>query len=527
MNSFMATRDEALVESAIRARSARRPLAALSLSILLASLGTSIANVALPTLAEAFGAAFQDVQWIVLAYLLAFTTLIVSAGRLGDLVGRRRLLLAGILLFTMASIVSGLAPTLGLLIAARAAQGVGAAVMMALTMAFVGDTVPKERAGSAMGLLGTMSAVGTALGPSLGGALVAGIGWRAIFLVNVPLGIVALALVHRHIPADRRSPSAGPAGFDTLGTLLLALTLAAYALAMTIGRGSFGALNLALLMAAAIGIPLFVYVESRVVSPLIRLATFRDPSLTAGLATSALVSTVMMATMVVGPFHLTRALGLGAAKAGLVLSIGPLAAALTAVPAGRVADRLGARRMTSAGLLGMATGTFALSLLPHSLGIHGYIVPIVVLTVGYALFQTANNAAVMTGIRPDQRGVMSGMLNLSRNLGLITGASVMGAVFALASATVDATTAPPEDVAAGMRTTFSVATVLVVTALLIAYRAGAPAAIAHSRSATRECSRTPLPHLDAVPHSPSADSSCRRFRSPPSSRGPAPPTSAR
>ena len=182
----------------------RWALVSLSLSTLLSSLGTSITNVALPTLAEAFDASFQEVQWIVLAYLLAITTLIVSVGRLGDLVGRRRLLLAGILLFTVASVLCGLAPTLWLLIAARAAQGLGAAVVMALSLASVAETVPATRTGRAMGLLGAMSAVGTALGPSLGGVLIAGFGWRAIFLVNLPLGVTALLLMRRHLPADRR-----------------------------------------------------------------------------------------------------------------------------------------------------------------------------------------------------------------------------------------------------------------------------------------------------------------------------------
>jgi EmrB/QacA subfamily drug resistance transporter len=436
--------------------------------MLLSSLGTSIANVGLPTLAQAFNASFQEVQWIVLAYLLAITTLIVSVGRLGDVTGRRRLLLAGIFLFTVASVLCGVAPTLGLLIAARAAQGLGAAIMMALTMAFVGETVPKAKTGSAMGLLGTMSAIGTALGPSLGGVLIAGLSWRAIFLVNVPLGLLALLLAHRYLPVDRQRPKTDRAGFDNVGTLLLALMLAAYALAMTIGRGSFGPLNMALLLAAIFGAGLFVLAEARAASPLIRLAMFRDPILSASLAMSALVSTVMMATLVVGPFYLSRALGLDAVLVGLVLSVGPLVAALTGVPAGRIADRFGAQRMTIVGLIGIAAGSFILSMMPATLGISGYIAPIVVITVGYALFQTANNTAVMTDIRPDQRGVISGLLNLSRNLGLITGASVMGAVFALASATTDVTMAPPEAIAAGMRITFAVAAILIVVALAIA-----------------------------------------------------------
>jgi len=439
--------------------------------MLLSSLGTSIANVGLPTFAEAFGASFQAVQWVVLAYLLAITTLIVSVGRLGDITGRRRLLLAGIFLFTMASVLCGVAPTLWLLIAARAAQGLGAGIMMALTMAFVGETVSKAKTGRAMGLLGTMSAIGTALGPSLGGVLIAGLGWRAIFLVKVPLGILALLLAYRYLPDDRQQPKTSAADrgrFDKLGTLLLALTLAAYALAMTMGRGSFGPLNLALLLAAAFGAGLFVLAEARAASPLIRLAMFRDPMLSAGFAMSALVSTVLMATLVVGPFYLSRALGLDAALVGVVLSVGPIVVALTGIPAGGIVDRFGAQRMTVAGLIGIAAGSFSLSMLPATFGVPGYVASLVVITVGYAMFQTANNTAVMTDISPDRRGVISGMLNLSRNLGLITGASAMGAVFALASATTDITTARPEAVATGMRITFAVAAILIVVALAIA-----------------------------------------------------------
>ncbi len=455
-------------EGATSAPSVRWVLAGLSLSMLLSSLGTSIANVALPTLAQVFNASFQDVQWIVLAYLLAITTLIVSVGRLGDIVGRRRLLLAGIMVFTIASVLCGIAPNVWLLIAARALQGLGAAVMMALTMAFVGGTVPKERTGSAMGLLGAMSAVGTALGPSLGGVLIATLDWRAVFLVNLPLGLAAFFLAWRALPVDDAQATADRPGFDLLGTLLLALTLGAYALAMTLGRGHFGALNGALLLAAALGVVVFVAIERRAASPLIRLAMFADGRLSASLGMSLLVSTVLMATLVVGPFYLAHALGLNAAVVGMVLSVGPLVVALTGVPAGRVADRFGAQRMTVAGLVAIAGGCFTLAAIPVTFGIPGYLAPIVVVTLGYALFQTANNTAVMADVPADRRGVISGLLNLSRNLGLVTGASVMGAVFAFASSASDIATAPPEAVAGGMRITFAVAGGLIVAALAMA-----------------------------------------------------------
>ena len=461
-------RQVAVVGNPKSSHSARWALASLSICMLLSSLGASIANVALPTLARTFEAPFQQVQWVVLAYLLGVTALIVSVGRLGDIVGRRRLLLAGLAVFTAATVACGLAPSLPLLIAARAAQGLGAAVMMALTVAFVGEAVPKDRTGAAMGLLGTMSATGTALGPSLGGLLIATLGWRAIFLVSALVGVLALCLAHRFLPADRPERKRG--GFDAIGTLLLALTLAAYALAMTLGRGAFGPLNMALLAAALVGAGLFGIAQTKVASPLIPLAMFRDPGLGAGLASSLLVSTVMMATLVVGPFYLSRALALSPAMVGLAMSIGPLVAALTGMPAGRLVDRFSARRMTASGLVGMTIGVLVLAVMPTAAGIAGYVGPIAVITAGYALFQAANNTAVMADIGPERRGVISGMLNLSRNLGLITGASAMGAVFAWSSGAVDIATAGPEAVAHGLRITFAVAAALIALAIAIVVR---------------------------------------------------------
>lgn len=180
----------------------------------------------------------------------------------------------------------------------------------------------------------------------------------------------------------------------------------------------------------------------------------------------------MMATLVVGPFYLARTLGLGEAPVGLVLSVGPLVAAVTGMPAGRLADRFGAQRTTLLGLMAMTAGAVALSVAPASLGVLGYLAPLAILTAGYAVFQTANNTAVMADVAPERRGVVSGMLGLSRNLGLVTGASLMGAVFARASATADIASAPAGAVATGMRFTFLVAAVLILVALAAVAAAG-------------------------------------------------------
>lgn len=388
-------------------------LAALALCMLLPSLGVSIANVALPTFTDAFGATFQQVQWVVVAYLLANTALVVVAGRLGDSLGRRRMLMTGLAIFTAASFVCGLATSLWMLVAARAVQGVGAALLMALSIAMVGDTVPKKETGKAMGLLGTTSAVGTALGPSLGGMLIAGAGWPAVFLVKIPLGLLALYLVWRHLPTDRREAT------------------------------------------ASAGAP---------VRPAGWLATLRDPSLATGLVMTLIVAAVMMSTLVVGPFYLSQALGLATAFVGLAMSAGPVVSALSGVPAGRLVDRFGAQRTSFIGLAGMVAACLALAIVPMAWGVAGYVVPLVVLTSHYALFQAANNTAVMKDVGPDRRGLVSGMLSLARNLGLLTGASAMGAVFVLGAGSVDLAMATPAEVSAGMRATFVVAAALLVAA---------------------------------------------------------------
>lgn len=462
--------------------SSRRMLAALSLSMLSASLGASIASVGLPALADAFGAPFQGVQWIVLAYLLALTALIVSAGRLGDMVGRRRLLLAGIAVFVIASVLCAAAPSLWALIVARAAQGLGAAAMIAMTLAAVADAVSKERAGSVMGLLGTMSAIGSALGPLLGGALIEIGGWPAIFLPCALLGIVAFGLAARSLPQDRRVPAS--ARFDAPGAALLALALVAYALVMTPGRGGFGARDAALLCAGIVSIALFIRVEARMAAPLIPLALFRNAAFNASLAMNALVSTVIMATLVVGPFYLSQGLGLTAGEAGLALSTGPVVSVLSGVVAGRIVDRLGARSATVIGLAVMAAGTVALAILPPVTGVAGYVAAVAIVSPGYQLFQAANNTAVMMDVAADRRGVVSGVLGLSRNLGLVTGASALGALFALATGVVPVTAASPAAVATGLEVTFGAATGLLLVALAAGFlgrRAPAAAALAGDR----------------------------------------------
>ena len=186
---------------------------------------------------------------------------------------------------------------------------------------------------------------------------------------------------------------------------------------------------------------------------------------------SALVTTVVMATLVVGPFYLAGALALDAAQVGLVMSSGPLVAALASAPAGRIVDRSGATVAAIIGLIGMLAGCVSMAIVPPSVAVAGYMASLVSITAGYAVFQTANNTAVMTRSRADKVGVISGMLGLSRNLGLITGVTVMGAVFTHATGSTNMMTARPEAIATGMRITFGVGAMLLVVTLAIAHHA--------------------------------------------------------
>lgn len=350
------------------------PLAALGLAVLLPSLGTSIANVALPELVAGFDASFAQVQWVVVAYLAAVMALVVVAGRVGDRFGRRRVLIAGIGLFTCASAAAAFAPGLGVLVSARALQGAGAAAVMALAVALVGDAVPGERAGSAVGLLGTVSAVGTALGPSLGGILLAGFGWPAVFAAMAAAGAAAFVLGLALFPADRlRAPA-----------------------------------------------------------PPLRLSLLRDRSLPAALVALASVSAILMTTLVVGPFYLAEA-GLDPVGIGLVMTIGPGIAAAAGVPGGRLVDRVGASVVSVAGLAGIVAGSLLMVLLPAAVGVGGYAGALAVITAGYALFQAANTTAVLRRAPESDRGVAAGLVGLARNAGLVAGASAMGAAFAFGS----------------------------------------------------------------------------------------------
>jgi MFS family permease len=278
-------------------------------------------------------------------------------------------------------------------------------------------------------------------------------------------GAAAFLAGARLLPPD--PPAARPGlALDVAGIVVLALSLGAYALAATLAS-SGGATQAVLAIAAIAGAAGFVAVEARAASPLVDLRLLRDGALGAGLAALALVSAIMMTTLVVGPFYLSGALGLDAVRTGLAMSVGPGVAALAGVPAGRLVDRLGAPAMTVAGLAAVAAGALLMTALPALFGVAGYVGSLALVTAGYALFQAANTTALTARAPAARRGVTSALIGLARNLGLVTGASAMGALFAFGARGQPLLGLPPGG-ETGLRLAFAVAAAAAVLALGLA-----------------------------------------------------------
>ncbi len=444
----------------------RLAIIALSGAMLLASMAVSITSVTLPALSRAMEAPVSAVQWVVLIYLLSVTITIVLAGRCADLFGHRFILLSGLTIFTGSSLLCAIAPNLTTLIIARAIQGIGGAILMALPVSVIRGMISSERTGSAMGLLASISAVGTALGPALGGLLISGFGWRSAFILLAVSGFIILVLAIRAIPASAPVTKTSQT-LDVSGALLLALMLLLYAL-MTSGQQNTMSQNFAVTIPATLlALIFFIIVEIRAPSPLVPLSVLRNPAISASLLTNWLISSVMMAMLVVGPLFLSFGLLLGEAQTGLVVAVGPVVAALAGAPAGRITDQFGAKRILSTGLSTMTVALICMAYLPVHIGVTGYIVSLIMLTPCFQLFLTGNNTAIINAAPEDQRGIISGLMGLSRNLGFMTGASVMATIFISSLGQPDLVHATVSSVGSAFTVTLLTAAGLALISLII------------------------------------------------------------
>ncbi len=400
----------------------------------LGQLDASIAGLVLPTLEEVFQAPVASVEWVAISYLLVLASLVVPLGRLADLVGRKALYSSGFVVFIAGSALAGLAPSLPWLIAFRAVQAVGAAMLQANSVAIIAATVDRRRLGRAIGIQGAAQAVGLAVGPTVGGLLIASLGWQWVFFIAVPFGLVGSVLAWLVLPCTPRSAGGSTEAerFDWAGALLLGPSVLAGMLGLTQGNawgwtspGTLGAFALMLVLLASFGV-----IERRARFPLVDLALFRRPLFSAGIVAGLLSYAVLFGSLFLLPFYLQRILGHSPAETGLLLTPIPLALGLFAPAAGLLADKLGSRLPTVAGmaLAALALGTLAFQ--PRAP------FPIVLailsgLGLGLGLFTPANNSAIMGSAPTTRLGVAGGVLNMTRSLGTSLGVAATGAVFAL------------------------------------------------------------------------------------------------
>jgi len=406
-------------------------LIGLCLGVFMFTLDASIVNVALPTLVGVFRTTFSTVQWIVLAYLLIATALVMVAARIGDIYGKKQAYLAGLAIFTLGSLLCGLSPSIGWLIAFRALQGLGAVFVSALGAAIVGEMFETRERGRALGMIGSAVLLGVALGPSVGGFIIELAGWRWMFLVNIPVGIVAMSVVYRFVPLVPGRPASG--ALDWPGTLLACMMLSALALGLTWGqRDGFGTpLVVALLLIAIVGFAAFLRVESRAANPILDLRVFRNKPFATGLLMGYLVFLVLGGTGFLQPFFLEVIAHYPTAKVGLLLAVAPIVGGVTAPMGGALADRIGARWVALTGLLLVVAGCVLFLSIDEHVSVWGFALRVAPFGLGMGLFNAANNSSVLNAVPRDQLGIASALLSLMRTLGQTTGVPVIASIFSL------------------------------------------------------------------------------------------------
>ena len=398
---------------------------AVAVGTLMATLDGSIVNVALPTLRRELGASFAGVEWVVAGYLLVISALLLAAGRLGDILGHRRVYTGGLLLFTIGSGFCGVAHALGTLVAARTLQGLGASAMMAMGPAIVTATFPPERRGRALGAITSVVAVGLTLGPPLGGFIVQHLSWRWIFLPNLPIGVAGAVWASQVLPGTRPPR---PAGLDRPGALLLAVAFGAGVAAIQ-SSADGGARSAVLAGVALIAGALLVRHTRRVPAPVVDPALFGDRVFTAGIAAGLLSYSALFTSSFLTPFFLAHVKELSAGGLGAMLTAVPLALSVSSPAAGWLSDRFGPRLLCPMGMAILSAGLATLALAGPGDGLPSIAARLAACGVGMGLFQPPNNSSVMGTLPRERLGSGGGMLATARNVGMVIGIALSGALF--------------------------------------------------------------------------------------------------
>ncbi len=448
-------------------------LISVGMGVFLGTIDGSIVNIGLNTLVKQLGQPLAVVEWVVLAYMLTNCTLLLSFGRLGDMIGKKHLYLAGLIIFTIGSALCGIAANVYWLIGFRVLQAVGTAMLMALGTALVTEAFPPQERGKALGIMGTLVSVGIIAGPTIGGVILESLSWHWLFFVNLPIGVIGVVMVARFVPAGQPGPAQK---FDFAGAGVMFVSLMSFLTALTIGQyqGFNTPWVIALFVLFVITLIAFIKIETRSEYPMIDLSMFRTRMFSINLVTGFLTFVVSAGTMLIIPLYLQNILLYNPRDTGLMMAVTPLTVALVAPLSGSLSDRIGSRLITSFGLLMILLGHIGLSSLSADTTTLGYILRFIPVGIGVGMFQSPNNSAIMGSVPRERYGIASSLLSLTRTIGQIAGIAILGAFWETRVKTIagnfsieDITTAPVAAQVAGLQQTIWLAVVLTAAAFLI------------------------------------------------------------
>ncbi len=404
-------------------------LAAVSIGTFMATLDSSIVNVALPTISGQLHSDLSILQWVVTSYLLTISSLLPVFGRTADIIGRKKVYSLGFLIFILGSVLCAAAQDIWFLVGMRVLQAVGASMLMSNSSAIITGIFPPRERGKALGLIGTVVALGSLTGPALGGVLIGLTGWRAIFFINLPVGILGYVAARIILPEDE--PGKVREKFDFAGALAFTAGMVSVLLGINNGE-DWGWTSVPVLFSLVLGVGLlavFVIIERRTLYPMIDLSLFRNRPFMIGNVSGWLSFAAMFANTMLLPFYLQQILGYGPSQVGLLMTVFPIVMAVTAPLSGHASDKIGPVALTTGGLVIVAAGLFYYSTLPATAAFYQVIPGALLMGLGSGLFQSPNNSSVMSSVPPQKLGLAGGINSLVRNLGMIVGIAFSVSLF--------------------------------------------------------------------------------------------------
>ncbi len=409
-------------------------LIVISLGFFMTLLDLTIVNIAIPNMISKLHASLDDILWVINAYALVLAVLLITFGRLGDLLGQRTVFFIGVALFTLSSAACGLAPSPGYLIAFRAVQGLGAAMLMPQTLAILTMVFPADRRGAAFGIWGAVAGVATVAGPTLGGLLVTAFDWRYIFFINVPVGAVVLVLTVFLIPDLRTGRRHS---FDIAGVTLASLALLSICYALVEGQKyNWGTIKSVISIPLLLGVGVvllgaFLYVQTRRQSgePLVPFVLFRDRNFSLMNLVSAFIAIGMLGIFLPFSIYLQSVLGFSALKAGLTMAPASVVSMFVAPAAGRLSDRIGGKFILFTGLVLFAGGMGSIAIIAQANSAwYLFLAPQVVAGIGIGCTFAPMTTIAMRNVDPMMAGAASGVFNTTRQVGTVIGTAGVGAL---------------------------------------------------------------------------------------------------